>query len=227
MQPQKKLVSAPLNPAGGGHWPAFSETTGRALADILRVFVENERALRRYLARFLNRPQDIEDVAQEAFLKTFAADAKQDIQAPKSFLFTVAKHTALNETARKSTTTTDYIEDSETSSVLEDKGQVSAESELDSKRKLLVFSQAVANLPPNCRRAFLLRKLEGLKVKEIAREMDISVSGVEKHIATGLVKCSQYFKEHGYDPSEFGASSTPKGCTAQETISALVKVRDE
>ena len=197
------------------------------MADILKIFLENEKALRAYLGRFLTRAQDIEDVTQEAFVKTFAADAKTDIRAPKTFLFTVAKHTALNEVAKKANTTTDFIEDSEDTAVLEDRGQVSAESALDSKRKLLVFSKAVASLPPNRKRAFLLRKMHGLKVKEIARVMDISVSGVEKHIALGMVKCSEYFKEHGYDPAEFGAKATPKKWPVKETVSALVDVRDE
>ncbi len=197
------------------------------MADILKIFLENEKALRAYLGRFLNREQDIEDVTQEAFVKTFAADAKTEIKAPKTFLFTVAKHTALNELAKKANTTTDYIEDSEETSVLQDRGQVSAEGALDSKRKLLVFSKAVASLPPSCKRAFLLRKMHGLKVKEIARVMGISVSGVEKHIALGMVKCSNYFKEHGYDPVEFGAKATPKKWPVKETVSALVDVRDE
>ena len=74
------------------------------MADILKIFLENEKALRAYLGRFLTRAQDIEDVTQEAFVKTFAADAKTDIRAPKTFLFTVAKHTALNEVAKKANT---------------------------------------------------------------------------------------------------------------------------
>lgn len=199
---------------------------GGLLADILTIFLDNEKALRRYLGRFLTRAQDIEDVAQEAFLKTFAADAKSEIQAPKSFLFAVAKNTALNERARKTNSTSVSLEDFDGSPVLEDSGQVGAEQELDSKRKLMVFAQAVASLPPNCRRAFLLRKMEGLKVKEIAREMNISVSGVEKHIATGLVKCSLFFKEHGYDPAEFGAKARGKPA-AHQKIAALLKARDE
>ncbi len=194
---------------------------------ILKNFLQNEKALKKYLKRFFSRAQDIDDVAQETFLKAFASEAKSEIKAPKSFLFTVAKHTALNEIAKKSNSTTDYIEDSANSNVLEDEAQVSAEQEFDSKQKLIVFSKAVASLPPNCRRVFLLRKMEGLKVKEIARKLDISVSGVEKHIATGLVKCSQYFREQGYDPSEFGDIAAARKTENDVTVSKLLRVRDE
>ncbi|MEX0300764.1 MAG: RNA polymerase sigma factor [Kordiimonas sp.] len=194
---------------------------------ILKNFLQNEKALKKYLTRFFSRAQDIDDVAQETFLKAFASEAKSEIRAPKSFLFKVAKHTALNEIAKKSNSTTDYIEDSANSNVLEDEAQVGAEQIFDSKQKLIVFSKAVASLPPNCRRVFLLRKMEGLKVKEIARKLDISVSGVEKHIATGLVKCSQYFREQGYDPTEFGDIAATRKTKNDVTVSKLLRVRDE
>tara|TARA_R110002096_G_scaffold342427_1_gene535422 strand:+ start:351 stop:944 length:594 start_codon:yes stop_codon:yes gene_type:complete len=194
---------------------------------ILKNFLQNEKALKKYLTRFFSRPQDIDDVAQETFLKAFASEAKSEIRTPKSFLFKVAKHTALNEIARKANSTTEYIEDSANSNVLEDEAQVGAEQEFDSKQKLIVFSKAVASLSPNCRRVFLLRKMDGLKVKEIARKLDISVSGVEKHIATGLVKCSQYFREQGYDPSEFGEITAPRNTNNDVTLSKLLRVRDE
>lgn len=194
---------------------------------ILKSFLQNETALKKYLTRFFSRSQDVDDIAQETFLKAYAAEEKADVHSPKSFLFKVAKHTALNEIAKKSNNTTDYIADSDNSDVLKDVGQVSAEQQLDSKQKLIVFSKAVANLPPNCRRVFLMRKMDGLKVKEIARELDISVSGVEKHIATGLVKCSQYFREQGYDPAEFGAIGKKRDRQNDTSISKLLRVRDE
>ncbi len=189
---------------------------------ILKNFLQNERALKRYLRRFFSRSQDIDDIAQETFLKAFVAESKTDVRSPKSFLFRVAKHAALDEIAKNST---EYNEDSDDSTVLQGRKvlqgieHISVEQEYEGKQKLMVFSQAVASLPPNCRRVFLLRKMDGLKVKEIARKLDISVSGVEKHIATGLLKCSQYFRERGYDPAEFGAiGSKPSKKYAQGGI---------
>lgn len=194
---------------------------------ILDSFLKHELALKKYLSRFFKGQQDIEDAIQETFLKAFAAETKAEIQSPKAYLFRVAKHTALNTLAKKATLTTDYIEDSASSSVLHDRGQVGADDTLDSRRKLVVFSKAVASLPPGCRRVFLLRKMDGLKVKEIARHLDISVSGVEKLIAAGLVKCNQYFKEQGYDPSEFGATGCGTNTRARAEITALLQVKDE
>lgn len=197
------------------------------MSDLLNSFLRNETALRKYLSRFFSCEQDIEDAVQETFLKTFAASTKTEILSPKSFLFRVAKNTALNAVSKKSNTTTELYEDSQNSNVLIDKGQVSAEEQLDSRRKLFVFSKAVAQLSPNCRKVLILRKIEGLKVKEIARHMNISVSGVEKHIAAGLIQCNQYFKSQGYEPAEFGGQIKHKQDSADRSISNLLRASDE
>lgn len=178
------------------------------MSDILKSFLQNERGLKKYLSRFFSSPEDIDDVLQDVFLRAFVTEIRTGVRAPKLLLFRAAKHVALNKLARKSLSTTDYIEDMGGSSVFLDKRQSALDDQIDSKRKLLIFSQAVASLPPNCRKVFILRKFEGLPNKEIAKRMKISISGVEKHIAVGLAKCSQYLRHHGYSPSEFGRSVT-------------------
>lgn len=45
---------------------------------------------------------------------------------------------------------------------------------------------ALASLPPNRRRAFMLSRMEGLSYKEIALKMEISDRTVEKHISMAL-----------------------------------------
>lgn len=197
------------------------------MSDILKSFLSNERALKKYLSRFFRRPQDVDDVAQETFLKAFAAEVKMEIRSPKAFLFRVAKNTALHEIEKKSNNVTDYIEDSVPSAVIHDERSVGAEAELDSKRKLIIFSKAVASLPPKCREVFLMRKVEGLQIKDIARKLNISVSGVEKHVVTGLMKCSQYFREQGYDPTELGPLAVQYSKKHDENIVKLTRMDDE
>ena len=74
----------------------------RAMSRILEVYKGNKTALRQYLRRFVARAEDVEDIAQEAFLRAFAAESIKEIQSPKAFLFKVAKNVALNERVRQS-----------------------------------------------------------------------------------------------------------------------------
>jgi hypothetical protein len=41
---------------------------------LTRIFMENSPILHNFLRRFLYRPQDIEDVVQETYLKAYAAE---------------------------------------------------------------------------------------------------------------------------------------------------------
>lgn len=76
-------------------------------------------------------------------------------------------------------------------------------------------------LPPQCRRAFELRKVDGLSYKEIAKRMKLSPSTIEKHVATGLLKCMDTLRRKGYNPADFGDPKRNKGRFALEKTTSL------
>lgn len=145
------------------------------------------------------RPEDVEDLAQEAFIKAFAAESSRKIRFPKAFLFKVARNLALNERTKAANATTELLEDLADPSVIEDVGQMPVDEEMAARRQVRLLAKAVANLPPQCSRVFVLRKLQGLSYKEIAARLNISVSTVEKHVALGLLRCSDYLRQQGYE----------------------------
>ena len=169
------------------------------MSQILRAFLENERGLKRFLSRFFPRAQDVDDIAQETFLRAFAAEADRDVLTPRAFLYRIARNLALNERAKHANTTTGSIEDYPDPSVLGAGDQVSGEDLIEGRRKMAIFAEAVSSLPPQCRRVFMLRKVHGLSQKEVAEKLGISASTVEKHVAMGLLKCSDYLRLRGYE----------------------------
>jgi RNA polymerase sigma-70 factor (ECF subfamily) len=54
---------------------------------------------------------------------------------------------------------------------------------------LLELDRILNGLAPKVRRAFLLCKLDGLSYGEIARELSVSLSSVEKYMVTALQAC--------------------------------------
>ena len=66
------------------------------------------------------------------------------------------------------------------------------ESEAEAQQSLGIYCEAIATLPEKCRRVFLLRKVYGLKQREIAESLGISVRMVEKHMKIGTLKCREY-----------------------------------
>ena len=176
------------------------------MSELLDAYVKHEGLLRSVVLKICRRREDADDLVQETFLRAFAAETDTDIKNPKAFLVTVATNLALSHISKKSTTETDYLEDMGLSEAIEDSGQAAGDEVMESRQKLLVFARAVSTLPPRCKQVFLMRKLEGLKLKQIATRLNLSVSGVEKHVAVGLIKCSQFMREEGYELSDFGAA---------------------
>jgi RNA polymerase sigma-70 factor (ECF subfamily) len=182
---------------------------GTGLSKILEAYLENEVALKSYLRRFIASREAADDLAQEAFLRAFAAESDRLIEAPKAFLFKVAKNLALNELARRSAVAIEPLGDLESLAVLEDSSQAGADDVVDSRERIRLLACAIAALPPQCAKVFILRKMQGLSQKEIAVRLDISVRTVENHVALGLSRCRAYMREHGAGMEE-GKAAMPE-----------------
>ena len=173
--------------------PSSKRQPSRELSAVTRAFLENSAFLHAFLRRFLSRRQDIEDVAQEAYLKAYSSEQGRDIEHAKSYLFTIAKNLAINELSRKSNRIVAYIEECKTLPQAESSPTV--EDELEAQQSLGIYCEAVASLPEKCRRVFLLRRVHGLKQQEIADTLGISLRTVEKHLHQGTQKCRAFVSE--------------------------------
>lgn len=156
-------------------------------SSIYAAFVDNENALKRFLGRFLYKSQDVEDMAQETFLRAYKATQGHEIESPRAYLFKVARTMAYKELSRSSRRLTDYLEDLERAP---DAG-AQLEEEVVAQQQIQIYCDAIAELPSRCRRIFLMRKVQAKSYKVIARELGISVSAVEKQVAIGADRCKR------------------------------------
>ena len=191
------------------------------MSSIFKTFQANERIIRAIFAKYFRNAEDIEDLTQETFIRCFAAEVKTEINDPKYFLFRSARNLALSERKKKIRTTTDYMEDAGGPEVFADNSEVSAEAQLDSRRKLVALAKALASLPVEYRRAFIMRKMENLKLAQIATRMNVSVRTAQKRVAGALEMCDAYLREEGYDPAEFGRGPVAAG---QPRFSGLARI---
>lgn len=159
----------------------------RTVADI---FGDIESSLSRFLLRFLDRPEDVQDVMQETYLRVHKADRKSKIREPAAFLYRTARNLALNEQARHHTSKTSTVADfDDLSSISGDNGP---EFEAIVGEKLARAISALERLTPRVRETYILRKVHGFSQKETAKQLGISQSTVEKHVARGLVILAQH-----------------------------------
>ena len=155
------------------------------------VFVSYSATIRRYISRFVN-PNDIDDIVQETFVRSYEADLKQKIKYPKSYMLKTAKNIALNLNAKWDNKYNDSIEDFVEPPV--ELISASFEDEFESKERFLLFCRATDQLSGKIRKCFILKKVYGLSQKEIAKLLNLSESTVEKHVAKGLLKSVQYMQ---------------------------------
>ena len=154
--------------------------------------MEQQRPLKAFISRFIRRPQDIDDIAQETFVRAFLAEQKGDIQHPKAYIYRVARNLAFEVLTKKSNQLTSYIEDSCDLSLVQSGEDIEGTAIV--MEKFDRVKVAIAEMPPQCQRVFIMHKVYGFKYKEISQQLGISVSTVEKHIMTGLKKCKQSVK---------------------------------
>jgi len=173
-------------------------------ATVSGAFQRHQLALKRFISRYLHNRHDIDDVAQEAFLRAYSAERNTKIRQPKSFLFRIAKNIAISELRSKARQITDYIAEDNDTDILVD--EWSTEDHLAAQERLGIHCEAVATLAPQCRRVYLMRKVYGMSHKAIALHLDIAVSTVEKHLIKGVELCDLYVRNKSAGP--LGAVST-------------------
>jgi RNA polymerase sigma factor (sigma-70 family) len=152
--------------------------------------------MRRRLAsavRSLVGPSDVEDILQEAFLRCYEASSTRRVEHPSSYLLRTAVNLAINHTTRADQRLNTPFDDSAEELNLD--GSVDIEKQAIQRERLALYCRAVAELPLQCRRAFLLKKVYGLSQREIATYLKISENTVEKHVAKGLLHCATRIRE--------------------------------
>ena len=147
---------------------------------MLSAFQLHQLALKRFISKYLNNAQDIEDVTQEAFMRAYSAEKTTLVRQPKSFLFRIAKNVAISQLRTKSRQITDYIEDQPTADVL--LSEWSTEDEVMAQQKLGIHCEAVASAATDKCQAGLpnAQSLRHVLTKRLPRGWELPPSTVEE-----------------------------------------------
>lgn len=147
-----------------------------------------QRKLARLLSRFIRDPAEVEDVAQEAFIKAYRAlGSFRGDSAFYTWLYRIGINTAKNYLAaqgRRAPTTTEH--DAEEAEGFDDADQLrdinTPESMLMTRQIGETVNAAMDALPEELRTAIQLREIEGLSYEEIATIMNCPIGTVRSRI---------------------------------------------
>lgn len=128
------------------------------------------------------------DICQEAFARLCRAEDLSKIGNLKAYLYRTAMNLLFDHfrsQAVRAAVTTGWQDEAPP----ETEDPRCAETVALGEQELDRLIDTLAALPPLCRRIFYLNRFEGLKQREIAETLNISVRTVEDNIKRALVHC--------------------------------------
>lgn len=164
-------------------------------------FLNTFLSLRGRLTRFVTGivpPSEVEDIVQETFVRLCQVKSKGAIRQPQSYMFRTAKNLAIDHNKRSESrlaTATNSFDEVSAAEFMRSPETDNTYAQVLSDEEFVLFCEAVRELPKQCRRAFVLKKVYGYTLKEIMAEMGVGQPTVETHIVNGTKKCVQYLRE--------------------------------
>ncbi|PHM64629.1 heme uptake regulator [Xenorhabdus stockiae] len=126
-----------------------------------------------------------EDLTHDVFIKLMQSPDMAEIRYPKAFLITIARRTIANYYRRKKLEENylDYI------STVPKNTSYPTEHQLVLLEQLEKIDSTLDKLPIKVRQAFLLTQLQGMRYKEVAEDLGISMSSVKSYLQQAHKRC--------------------------------------
>lgn len=147
------------------------------------------RQLRSFLLRRLRQRQQVDDVAQEVYLRLLRMDAAKRIERPLPFLYGVAAHVVADFRIALTTEKQRMHFDDEMIREWSEHPAELTPNELEDRVALeQQLKWALNQLPPMQAAVLLAHKRDGLTYEEVARELKLSVDTVHKYLTLAKAK---------------------------------------
>jgi RNA polymerase sigma factor (sigma-70 family) len=138
---------------------------------------------------------DVDDVIQEMYARILSGPVLETIRYPRQYAVQTARSIII-----------DYMRHSQVVSItssgsIEQLNVPSQEANAEERHEFQAEIQEVANvlalLPKACRETLIMRRVEGLSLKETAVRLSISEKTVEKHTTRGIMMLMELFGRGG------------------------------
>jgi RNA polymerase sigma factor (sigma-70 family) len=143
-----------------------------------------EAILMQYLRHNWRESSDAEDLRQEIYIRVCQAARKEIPKPTKSFVFMTARNLLIDKARKKHVVPMEVVTDLDALEIAVD--VPGPDRNVIARDELRRLQAALDQLPPRCREAIVLGRIEGLTGREIARRMGIAETTVSEHLTTGM-----------------------------------------
>jgi len=137
-------------------------------------------SIRNFLYFKTSQAELAEDVAQDAFVKLWETRDNIDKSSIKAYLYTIANNLAINQLKR------DQLKYKFLNLQVERKEKVTPQYLMEMQEFDQKLQDTLAKIPEGAREVFLMNRVEGLKYREIADRLGLSMKAIEKRMSRAL-----------------------------------------
>jgi RNA polymerase sigma factor (sigma-70 family) len=197
MAPPRAALSspkAPITPVCGlagavTLWLKCDGMTDRVDTQVARKTLAGEAGpvrhwLTRYFGRRVRDHAEVEDMVQDVFTRIVARDAAEPVEHLGAYVLRTASSVMTDRLRRRASRVTALHVSFDAD--LHGEAEIDPERVFTGKEDLHAATAALLSLPERTRSVFVLRRLEGMRHREIAARLGISVSAVEKHMLRAI-----------------------------------------
>lgn len=172
--------------------PPPPKATGPRQADQLAAYARDYGpALKRYFSRRGMAPELCDDLSQEVFVRLAGRAAATKIENPEAYLMQTAANVWRDFLRRRQVRAhADHVEFHDLTHGHE---EVAPDRVYEGREKIYQVLEALNQLDERARQIFILCRIEGMKQREVAERLSISVSLVEKEMMKAIAHLTDWF----------------------------------
>ncbi|MFT3779851.1 MAG: sigma-70 family RNA polymerase sigma factor [Ottowia sp.] len=161
-------------------------STTSACPAVQVLYADHQGWLKAWLLRRLGNEFDAADVAHDVFVRLLRrGEPPQALREPRAYLATIANGLAVSHIRRRALEQA-YLE---ALAHQPPPQAISPERQAIVWQTLIEVDTALATLPPRARQAFLMAQLDGLKQRDIAAALGLSVPTIKKYMQKAWLAC--------------------------------------
>ncbi|MFY8325216.1 sigma-70 family RNA polymerase sigma factor [Pseudoalteromonas sp. ZZD1] len=150
------------------------------------LYQEHHEWLVRWIARRTYNRDNAQDIAQDTFIRLLSKPAVyHEIRSPRAWLTKVAGNLVTDDIRRK-ILEENYVAYLES---MPETAYFSPEEQFQLLKLLEQIDSLLSSLRSIEKKAFLMVRLDGLSYKEVASQLGVSLSSIEKYIAKAMFEC--------------------------------------
>lgn len=150
-------------------------------------------SLARYFHRRISDSAEVEDLVQEVFTRIVARESNTPVEHLGGYVFQTAASVLADRRRRRA------VRQSDAHVTFDPERHADQDFDaariLTGKEDLRAATAALLSLPVRTRTIFILHRLEGCRYRDVAAQLGISVSAVEKHMVRAVQHLTATIKE--------------------------------